>query len=244
MTQVTIVQHVEPEGPGLIARALAAHGLASHLVRVHRGEPIPSSLEGVAGLVVLGGPMGVSDASTLWHLRDEMRLIERALSADLPVLGVCLGSQLLAATLGASVGPGPGKEIGWHSVTLAEPAATDPLLGPVERCFQAFHWHGDAFSLPAGARPLASSELTACQAFRYGRAAYGLLFHLEVDAAQITRMVEVFRDEVVDAGIDPRLIAEDTTRFLPRLEPIGQGVFARWAALARRGATVEPSPGL
>src|SRR5262245_4086137 len=123
---VRVLQHVAPEGPGRIATALEARGYSIAVTRCDLGEAVPSTLEDAAALVVRGGPMGVYEAERYPHLRDEQRLIEAALRVGAPVLGVCLGAQLLASTLGASVYPGTQKEIGWFPVGLKKTAVSDP----------------------------------------------------------------------------------------------------------------------
>jgi GMP synthase (glutamine-hydrolysing) len=125
-----------------------------------------------AGLIVMGGPMGVYEEARFPFLRRERNLIERALADRVPVLGICLGSQLLASALGAPVRKGLRKEIGWHPVYLEDAAGDDPLFRETPVEFDAFHWHGDVFDLPTGAVRLAHSSLTEYQAFRYGENAY------------------------------------------------------------------------
>jgi GMP synthase (glutamine-hydrolysing) len=148
-----------------------------------------------------------------------------------PILGVCLGSQLLAAALGANVYPGRRKETGWNRVTLADFAVLDPLFADVPKSFTAFHWHGDIFDLPRGAALLASSALTAHQVFRYGKNAYGLLFHMEVTLPQINTMVATFADELQAAGPNSSAIKLNAHTHLPQLQKIGGEVFRRWVAL-------------
>jgi len=147
------------------------------------------------------------------------------------VLGTCLGSQLLAAVLGAKVYPGKRKEIGWFPVTLTDAAATDPLFGGVPRSFVACHWHGDVFDLPRGATRLASSDLTAHQGFRHSQNAYALLFHMEVTKPQISEMVTLFADELHAAGVDARAMIAQTKKYIAAAQKIGAGVYQRWAAL-------------
>ena len=241
MPHVIVLQHVAPEGPGAIADALADRGIETRPVRIDQGQAVSSALDGAAGLVVMGGPMGVYEADRYPHLRSELRLIEAALRACVPIIGVCLGSQLLAAALGARVYPAPQKEIGWYDVRLRESARADRLWRGVAQTFTPLHWHGDVFDLPAGAVALAASALTEHQAFRYGANAYGLLFHLEMERRQIAAMVETFRDEVVGAGVAPETILADTAACQPRAKEVGAVVFERWAAAVLDG--VAPAEG-
>jgi GMP synthase (glutamine-hydrolysing) len=229
MSKVTVIQHVEPEGPGTIAEVLRSRNLEVDVIRADRGQSIPESVGDMAALVVMGGPMGVHDTTRYPYLRDVMKLIDGALETHRPVLGVCLGSQLLAATLGADVRAAEQKEIGWHAVTLSRAADRDALFFGVEKTFRAFHWHGEVFDLPAGAVLLASSARTPCQAFRWGDHAYGLLFHLEVDATAIEQMVSTFGHELAQAGVEAQHIAAGSTRHLPALGRIARVVFGRWA---------------
>ena len=219
--KVTVIQHVAVEGLAAIQDVLDARKIPTETVRIYDAQPVPRALES-DGLIVMGGPMGVYDP--LPHLRDEQRLIESALRQGKPVLGVCLGSQLLASVLGAAVKPSGRQEIGWHRVTTV----ASPLWESVPRSFQALHWHGDIFSLPAGAVPLASSDMTELQAFQHGRA-LGLLFHLEVTAAAIDRMAQAFPDDLAQVNLTPAQLAEETRVYLPELRTIGAQVFGRWA---------------
>ena len=227
MSRVCILLHAEAETPGLIADVLDRRGIGVETVRGYAGEPIPTAMDGRDALVVMGGPMGVYDQDRVPFLRDEIDLIRDAVRAGKPVLGVCLGSELLAAALGANVAPAR-KEIGWYPVTLTDAAASDPLWRGVDRSIRVFHWHGDAFELPPGAVPLASSALTPYQAFRHGKAAYGLLFHMEMDETMVRAMVTAFGDELREAKADAGRIlglAPDAVREMSR---IGSIVFDRW----------------
>jgi GMP synthase (glutamine-hydrolysing) len=232
--KVQIIQHMAGEGPGLIAVALEREGIAADVTRVDRGEPVPGELGGAAGLVVLGGAMGVYEADRFPHLRDELGLIESAMRAGAPILGVCLGSQLLAAALGARVAPAPAKEIGWFPVTVKAPALADPLFGPLPESFVALHWHGDVFDVPGGATSLASSAHTEHQAFRYGERAYGMLFHLEPTALEVQAMARASGDELAGAGVSVEALLEETERRAASAAAIGVPLFQRWAGLVPR----------
>src|SRR5262249_25507763 len=152
-------------------------GARAEHVRADLGQPIPRSIGEAAGLIVMGGPMGVYEQDRYPYLTDEIRLIEDALGVGKPILGICLGSELLAAALGAEVRRATSKEIGWHRVSLTDSALEDKLLSGIDSSFMAYHWHGDEFELPVGAVALIRSDATANQAFRYGDRAYGFLFH-------------------------------------------------------------------
>lgn len=180
-----VVQHVDHEGPGTIAAVLDAAGIARTTVRPDRGDALPAA-GALGGLVVLGGPMGVHDTDAHPWLADERDLVRDAVAAGLPVLGVCLGAQQLAAALGAEVTTGPAAEVGPGMVTLTPAGRRDPVLGPEYRglsgtTIPCVHWHRDTFALPEGAVHLAATRAFPHQAFRHGPVAYGLQFHVEVD---------------------------------------------------------------
>ncbi len=224
---VVVLQHVAVEGPGRIGSALARAGHTPRVVRLDRAEPVPVGPVGLDGLVVLGGPMGVADVGRHPHLSAEMDLIADCLDAGVPVLGVCLGSQLLAAALGAEVRPSDSLELGWLPVQHLAAAADDPLLGPLPDPFPALHWHGDVLALPSGGVPLARSAATDLQAFRVGDSAYGLLFHLEALPAQVAAMAAAFREDVAGAGASEQSLVADA----PDVSALGDGLFDRWVSL-------------
>ena len=226
---VVVLQHVAVEGPGRIAGALDRAGHDWRAVHLYDGEPAPSSTAGVDGLVVMGGPMGVGDTDAFPHLADEQSLIRDCLDARIAVIGVCLGAQLLAAALGASIRPGESIELGWHDVTLTADGRHDPVLGRLPRRFAPLHWHGDVFDVPPGATTLAWSEQTAVQAFRHDTTAYGLLFHLEAHQAQVAAMAEQFPDDVHAAGISAEHLV-DASR-LDTIAPAADEMFDAWVTL-------------
>jgi GMP synthase (glutamine-hydrolysing) len=208
--------------------------METEIVRGYAGEAIPKTMDGHEALLVMGGPMGVYEQDRHPFLKGEIGLIGDAIRVGKPVLGVCLGSELLAAALGAKVAPA-GKEIGWYPVTLTDAAASDPLWRGVDRSIVVFHWHGDAFELPPGAVSLASSVHTPCQAFRHGRAAYGLLFHMEMDERMIRAMVEGFGDELREAGADGARILAQAPAAVLEMSRFGNLVFDRWVDRIGRG---------
>jgi len=231
---VLCVQHVAVEPPGGVAEAVRGAGLGLTVVRIDRGETVPRSAEGLAGLVVMGGPMGVPQADRHPRLKDELRLVESALKRSVPVLGICLGSQLLAAALGARVERGPRLELGWLPVSLEPEARQDPLFGPLPPELVALHWHGDVFDLPRGASSLARSSLTRHQAFRHGTA-WGILFHLEADGAQVEAMARAFAEDLAEAGVSEDQLLGGARKHLAAARRLGRGLFDRWATLVEGG---------
>jgi GMP synthase (glutamine-hydrolysing) len=229
MPVVYAVQNFHCESVGAIGDALRGEGLRIETVRAFDGQSIPKEMGSARGLVVMGGPMGVYERDRFRFLTAEMNLIEDALKRNLPVLGVCLGSQLLAGTLGANVRAGTVKEIGWYPVRLTESARSDPLFTGVPEEFTAYIWHGDVFDLPSGCVSLASSAITECQAFRHGDSAYGILFHMEVTEGIVRSMVEAFADELQGLQRNGSEILRELDRELPKLKTISDTVFPRWA---------------
>jgi GMP synthase (glutamine-hydrolysing) len=228
---VLVLQHAASEGLGTIEDALRVYGHGFQYLRTFAGDPVPTQADDAPGLVIMGGPMGVYEYEQYSFLRQEMKLIESFLKEEKPVLGICLGSQLLAAALGAEVKKGSRKEIGWYRIHLGKDRASDPLWKDQPDSFTSYHWHGDIFDLPKNAIPLASSELTVLQAFRYGRNAYGFLFHMEVTRDQIQSMLREFSAEIQQENLNGPQILDQTSMFLPPLRKIADKVFSRWAQL-------------
>lgn len=182
--------------------------------------------------VVLGGPVGVGDEARYPFLRDELRLVKARLDAGLPLLGICLGAQLMAAARGARVYAGARKEIGWGTVTLT-PEGREGVLAPLLDA-PVLHWHGDTFDLPEGARLLASSELTPHQAFALGFGQLALQFHVEADAAHMEDWLVGHCCELAGAAIDPCVIRDDARLLGAQAAAAGQEVCRRWLKEARR----------
>jgi GMP synthase-like glutamine amidotransferase len=176
-----VIMHVENEGPGLFGELLRAAGAEVLVVRLHQGELLPEPA-GLDAVFSMGGPMNVYEEQQHPFLRDETAFLQAAAARDLPVLGVCLGAQMIAKAAGAAVTKNPVEEIGWSAVELTDAGLADPLFRGLPSMLPVFQWHGDTFAIPAGGMLLATGVVCHNQAFRVGRS-YGLQFHLEADRA-------------------------------------------------------------
>lgn len=190
-----ILQHVAFEGPGSMAGWLAEHAGSVGYTHFHAGDALPDPAE-VDLLIAMGGPMSVNDEHELPWLVAEKAFIRAVIARGTPVLGICLGAQLIASALGARVFPNGEREIGWFPVT-AEPAPESCFGFPSE--IEVFHWHGETFELPAGAVRLARSEACLNQAFQFGERVVGLQFHLETTPETAAEIMRHCADELVPA---------------------------------------------
>ncbi len=196
MPTCLVVQHVVPESAWSVGTALERAGATLDVRRTFAGDGIPSDTEGLAGLVVMGGPMSAATDEGFPTRRDEVALLADAVARGLPTLGICLGAQLLAVSAGADVSAGAGgPEIGWAPVDFTSAAADDVLLHGLPDRLCVLHWHGDTFTLPAGGELLASNDRYERQAFRVGPVAWGLQFHMEVTAEAVEGFLAAFADE-------------------------------------------------
>jgi GMP synthase-like glutamine amidotransferase len=229
-----VVQHVPHEGLGVIGQAMARAGVQAEFLKVYAGRSIPRSAAPYPGIIVLGGPMGVYEDDRYPFIKDEIRLIESALKEDVPFLGICLGSQMLAKAAGARVYRGGAKEIGFYGVRLTADGASDGLFMGQPDEFTVFQWHGDTFDLPRGARNLASSDLFPHQLIRVGGRAYGAQFHLEVTPAMIKEWIAVNRDELkaLRGVIDPDEILMSIPAHMEALHGRCAVVIARFLRLS------------
>jgi GMP synthase (glutamine-hydrolysing) len=177
-------------------------------------------------LIVLGGPIGVYETDAYPFLVGEIETVRRRLEQQKPVLGACLGAQLMATALGARVAPGPAKEIGYAPVVLTDAGRASPLARL--EGLPVLHWHGDSSDLPPGAENLASTDLCPVQAFRCGRKALGLQFHVEADPRRIETWLVGHAVELAKAGVDPRVVRADALRLGAATAAAGRAILSDW----------------
>jgi len=230
-----VLQHIACEPPGVFEDVLVERGAEIHRVELDEGERLPDWRE-FDLIVAMGGPMSVNDEDDHPWLVDEKRLIREAVEAGAGFWGACLGVQLLASSLGARVYAGEVPEVGVLPVTLTEEGRADPVMGGLPAELPTLQWHGDTFDLPDGAMLLAGSPAYPNQAFRYGRAAYGVQFHLEVKDEMAREWAEVpayvdSLEKSLGAGSAPKLF-EDFDRDAAGMRDMGRRMFERWVDVA------------
>jgi len=219
MHEVLVFQHDPFEDLGFFAEVLEKQGTSFRTIRLFHGEVPAEDWEQTSALIILGGPMSVADEEQYPFLRWEKTIIRAAIDDAVPLLGVCLGAQLIAAALGAAVHHGPVKEIGWYPISITPHGLMDSSLGYLPETAVVFQWHDNGFDLPAGAQRLASSTYYENQAFRLGKSIYGLQFHLEMTSEMIARWIEERSKDLAQVPyIHPDKIVSDTRNYLPTLK--------------------------
>ncbi len=214
MEEVLVFQHDPFEDLGFFTEVFDRERATYRTIRLFHGEMPAGNWEHVAALIVLGGAAAVEDDEKFPFLRWEKRIIRAAIDESVPILGICLGAQLIAATLGAKIYRGLVKEIGWNPITITPHGQVDSLLGYLPENATVFQWHGAGFDLPDGAVCLASSPQYEVQAFRVGKMVYGVQFHLEVTPRMIDRWIgERSKDLASAPYVLPEKIQADTRSY-------------------------------
>ena len=238
MTKLLVIQHVPHERLGTFEEAFRRAGCSIMPLNTYDPTSAWPSLEAFQGLVIMGGPQSVCEQATYPYLTKELQLLRDILTRHLPILGVCLGAQLLAAALGATVTKNPDKEIGWYPLMREPDADGDALFEPFGQTETVFQWHGDTFALPKGAVRLASSPLCHEQAFRYRDHVWGLQFHVEVTEAMIRAWMQtpVNKAELASLKgvIDPMAIRRQSPQHVERLKELANHVAATFARITQR----------
>jgi len=235
MKPIAIFRHFLTEGPGYFATHLDCRRVPWKLIKLDQGEPVPADTESLGGLVFMGGPMSVND--DLPWIPQVLALIREAVAKDVPVLGHCLGGQLIAKALGASVTAMPLKEIGWGEVTAENPPESAPWFGQEPTHFLCFHWHGETFSIPPGATRILSSPWCPNQAFVQGKH-LAMQCHIEMTEELVRSWCQGGAGEIARSrgpAVQPvEAILTDLKSRLDALHRLADRVYSRWLEGLRR----------
>jgi GMP synthase-like glutamine amidotransferase len=231
MRPIAIFRHLAIEGPGFLAGFLDERNIPWQLIAIDEGAVLPESAQDFSALVFMGGPMSVND--DLPWIAQELALIRDAVARDIPVLGHCLGGQLISKALGGIVAKNPVKEIGWGRVTVADNDVARTWFGDID-AFDAFHWHGETFTLPQGAVHLLSSEHCASQAYAIGPH-LALQCHIEMTDTMIADWCAAGEEELSASAASPavqtaHLIQQQMAQKLPQLHEVAERLYTRWLA--------------
>lgn len=227
-----VLQHLEIEPAALVGDLIVEAGHQLKVVRLYENESVPDSLDDYDGLLVMGGPMSANDLH-LSYICDEIELLKHAIEIDFPVLGFCLGSQLLARAAGAEIIAAPVRELGWYSVQRTWGSADDPIFRTLEdEGLMVFQWHGETFTLPDFATLLATNADVPHQAFRLGTAQYGFQFHIEVNEPIIDLWVAAGHSERTELGdVGVAEIHTGNARYLPTAQLFCRQMTGTWLEL-------------
>ncbi|MBF4989329.1 MULTISPECIES: type 1 glutamine amidotransferase [unclassified Methylophilus] len=229
MKQVVVFRHACCEGAGYLGTFLARHAIPWCEVRIDKGEAVPTSVDDYSGIVLMGGPMSVND--DLPWIPPLLQLIRQAVDKDVPLLGHCLGGQLISKALGGVVSKNPVKEIGWGQVQVADHAAARDWFGDLQG-FNSFHWHGETFTVPAGATHVLSSPYCANQAYVMGKH-IGLQCHIEMTPEMVKVWTEQWKNDIASAAASPAVQSADTmlaevAEDCDVLHQVADKVYSRW----------------
>lgn len=230
--RILVVQNFAGTGLGQIQTALAERGIGVDLRRADEGETLPHGHSGHDGIVVLGGGQSALDDADAPWFRPLMGLMKDFVAAEKPLLGVCLGAQLLARAYGADNLIGAAPEFGWREVSLTPEGASDPVLSVAGAAFPIFQWHDDTFTLPRGGTRLAGNDSAHNQAFRVGRAGYGTQFHFEADRTLVSQWNDTFAGWLAER--QPRWAEEhaaEAARHGPAADATGLAIARAWVSL-------------
>ena len=228
MTQkrILIIQHVDIETPGIILNFMTEKGISFDCIKIENDN---TNLLDYDGLIIMGGPMSVNDKDQYSFIDQEIGLVKHYLKLHKPILGICLGSQIIASALNSSIYRNSKQELGWHKISLSQ--TNNTIFENLENNFLAFHWHGDIFNLPDNSIKLASSKISNIQAFVFQKNCYGLLFHLEVTKEIVEDIVEIFESDLVSESIDKSNILSDLEEKIEIINDNGKIIFNRWLDL-------------
>ena len=241
--RVLVIENYPKTTLGLVGTALSESGAEARVLRTHLGDGLPASANGFDALIMLGGAQDALDDVNHPYLPAEAALARAFGEADKAVLGICLGAQILARAHGAKNILGRPIEFGWHAVRPTEAGRGDPVLAAIGEAAPIFHWHLDTYTLPPGAVHLAVSQQTQMQAFRIGRASYGIQFHFEAGTELVTQWTSDFAEEIADCAPDwPGRLAEEIARHGAAADAAGLALARAWIAQIPLPSKIRQEP--
>ena len=239
MEDILVFQHDPFEDLGIFVSTIEEHHVSFRTIRLFEGETPVEAWESVKALIILGGPMSVRDEERYPFLKWEKAVLRAAVKERLPMLGICLGAQLIAAAAGAEVYSGNIQEIGWYPISMTPEGQMDSILGYLPEKPTVFQWHSEGFNLPRGAQRLASSLHYDNQAFRIGKNVYGLQFHLEATPKMIEQWLEChWKALAQNPYISPEKIRADTRSYAQESRYYGARFLGEF--IRRHVASKEP----
>lgn len=230
MRSVLVIQHIGCETLGLFENE-SGDSLSFSYLRPYAGDSVPASLERWDSLIILGGPMAVYELESNPYLEPELELIGRTIESGAPLIGICLGAQLIAKAAGSRVYAGPVREVGWSEVTLTAAASSDSLFSGLPQRLPVFQLHEDSFDLPAGAARLAGNDIYENQAFRVGAKAYGLQFHVEATPKLVSEWAGEYTEYIEGAGTNRSEVLVNLEGRCEALRPIASQIIRRFSGL-------------
>jgi GMP synthase-like glutamine amidotransferase len=228
MKPLYIFRHIECEGPGYLGEVLSRLAVPSQVIAIDSGDPVPAGIDDCSGLVLMGGPMSVNDP--LPWIGQELELIRQAHAEGMPVLGHCLGGQLISKALGGTVSANPVREIGWHSVRKLHNEMAKNWLGELPARMALFHWHGETFSVPDQAEVILESDHCARQAFASGNT-LALQCHVEMTAPMVREWASLYRQELDDPSPAVQSVGTMTENLAGKIagaQQIADRLYLRW----------------
>ena len=223
---ILVVQHIDIETPGIIADLMTKRNIdfdCKNLISDYE------NLLDYDALIIMGGPMSVNEKSRYSFIETEIELVKKYLELKKPIIGICLGSQIIASALNSLIYKNSQQELGWHDVKIFN--TDDTIFENLDNEFLAFHWHGDIFSLPDNSIKLASSKISDIQAFIYRKTCYGLLFHLEITKDIVQNITAKFESDLLSESIDKSSILSNLDEKVEKANSNGRIIFNRWLNL-------------